>query len=79
MGGVIADRMDRRKLLLMSQVIQMASALTLAFLIGTHRIQIWEILLSRSSSGARRPSAARPIPRWCRVSSRKKTCRMRSR
>jgi len=45
-GGVIADRMDRRKLLLMSQVIQMASALTLAFLIGTHRIQIWEILLS---------------------------------
>ena len=45
-GGVIADRMDRRRLLLISQVIQMASALTLAFLIGTHRIQIWEILLS---------------------------------
>jgi predicted MFS family arabinose efflux permease len=45
-GGVIADRMDRRKLLLISQVIQMASALTLAFLIGTHRIKIWEILLS---------------------------------
>jgi len=45
-GGVIADRMDRRKLLLISQVIQMASALTLALLIGTHRIQIWEILLS---------------------------------
>jgi predicted MFS family arabinose efflux permease len=45
-GGVIADRMDRRKLLLISQVIQMASALTLAFLIGTHRIQIWHILLS---------------------------------
>jgi predicted MFS family arabinose efflux permease len=45
-GGVIADRMDRRKLLLISQVIQMASALTLAFLIATHRIQIWHILLS---------------------------------
>jgi len=45
-GGVIADRMDRRKLLLISQVVQMISALTLAFLIGTHRIQIWHILLS---------------------------------
>jgi predicted MFS family arabinose efflux permease len=45
-GGVIADRMDRRKLLLMSQVIQMVSALTLAVLIGTHRIHIWEILVS---------------------------------
>jgi predicted MFS family arabinose efflux permease len=45
-GGVIADRMDRRKLLLISQVIQMASALTLSFLIATQRIQIWHILLS---------------------------------
>jgi predicted MFS family arabinose efflux permease len=45
-GGVIADRMDRRKLLLISQVVQMTSALTLATLIATHRIQIWHILLS---------------------------------
>ncbi|MDP9054123.1 MAG: MFS transporter [Acidobacteriota bacterium] len=45
-GGVIADRMDRRKLLVISQLIQMVSALTLAFLIATHRIQIWHILLS---------------------------------
>ena len=45
-GGVIADRMDRRKLLMISQIIQMTSALTLAFLIGTGRIQIWHILLS---------------------------------
>jgi predicted MFS family arabinose efflux permease len=45
-GGVIADRMDRRKLLIISQVIQMMSALTLAFLIATNRIQIWHILLS---------------------------------
>ena len=45
-GGVIADRMDRRKLLMISQIIQMTSALTLAFLIGTNRIKIWHILLS---------------------------------
>jgi predicted MFS family arabinose efflux permease len=45
-GGVIADRMDRRKLLIISQLVQMASALTLAFLIATNRIQIWHILLS---------------------------------
>jgi predicted MFS family arabinose efflux permease len=45
-GGVIADRMDRRKLLLISQVVQMCSALTLATLIATHRIQIWHILVS---------------------------------
>jgi MFS family permease len=45
-GGVIADRMDRRKLLIISQVIQMTSALTLAVLIGMNRIKVWEILLS---------------------------------
>ncbi len=45
-GGVIADRMDRRKLLLISQMIQMLSAVTLAVLIATHHIQIWHILVS---------------------------------
>ncbi len=45
-GGVVADRMDRRKLLIMSQLIQMTSALTLTALIVTHRIQVWHILLS---------------------------------
>ncbi|HWE48787.1 MAG TPA: MFS transporter [Bryobacteraceae bacterium] len=45
-GGVVADRMDRRRLLMISQFVQMASALTLAALIALHRIQIWEILLS---------------------------------
>jgi predicted MFS family arabinose efflux permease len=45
-GGVIADRMDRRKLLMFSQVVQMTSAITLSILIATHKIQIWHILLS---------------------------------
>ena len=45
-GGVIADRMDRRHLLIGSQLVQMTSALTLAVLIATGKIQIWHILLS---------------------------------
>ncbi|MGQ9896057.1 MAG: MFS transporter [Acidobacteriota bacterium] len=37
-GGAVADRFDRRKLLLLSQVVQMSSALTLALLVGLHVI-----------------------------------------
>jgi MFS family permease len=35
-GGAVADRFDRRKLLLFSQAVQMSSALTLALLVGLH-------------------------------------------
>ena len=45
-GGVIADRMDRRHLLIDSQLVQMTSAIALAILISTGRIQVWHILLS---------------------------------
>ena len=44
-GGVVADRMDRRKLLLMSQLVQMASAFTLTALIATGYVRIWHILV----------------------------------
>ncbi len=43
-GGVFADRLDRRKMLLMSQYIQMICAFLLAALFFTHRVKIWEIL-----------------------------------
>jgi predicted MFS family arabinose efflux permease len=43
-GGVFADRMDRRKMLLASQYIQMACAFLLAILFATHVIQVWHIL-----------------------------------
>jgi predicted MFS family arabinose efflux permease len=45
-GGVLADRMDRRHVLIGSQVVQMMSAATLAVLIATGHIRIWHILLS---------------------------------
>jgi MFS family permease len=43
-GGVFADRLDRRKMLLASQYIQMACAFALSALFYTHRVHIWEIL-----------------------------------
>jgi predicted MFS family arabinose efflux permease len=43
-GGVFADRLDRRKLLLASQYIQMACAFLLAILFVTHVVKVWHIL-----------------------------------
>lgn len=44
LGGVIADRRDRRHLLIASQFIQMACALTLTALLVTKTVQVWHIL-----------------------------------
>lgn len=44
LGGVFADRLDRRKMLLGSQYVQMTSAFVLAALFFTHTVRIWEIL-----------------------------------
>ncbi len=43
-GGVFADRLDRRKMLLWSQYIQMTCAFVLAALFVTHVVKIWHIL-----------------------------------
>ena len=43
-GGVFADRYDKRKTLLTSQYIQMATSGTLAVLMYLHVVQIWHIL-----------------------------------
>jgi len=43
-GGVFADRRDRRHMILMSQIVQMLAALLLAVLIYTKRIQIAHVL-----------------------------------
>jgi MFS family permease len=43
-GGVFADRYDRRRTLLVSQVIQMATSGTLALLMYLRIVEIWEVL-----------------------------------
>src|SRR6267378_3144247 len=43
-GGVFADRYDRRRTLLVSQCIQMGTSGMLALLMYLHTIQIWQIL-----------------------------------
>src|SRR5262249_26582663 len=50
-GGVIADRRDRRHMLLMSQYIQMTCAFTLTALFYFNIVQVWHILLLSFISG----------------------------
>jgi MFS family permease len=50
-GGVVADRRDRRHMMLISQVTQMAVALLLAALIFTGSIEIWMVLTLSFVSG----------------------------
>jgi MFS family permease len=50
-GGVFADRYDRRRTLLASQYIQMATSATLALLMYFHAVRIWHILALSFTTG----------------------------
>jgi predicted MFS family arabinose efflux permease len=50
-GGVVADRIERRKILLVSQYIQMGSATLLTILVGTGFVHVWHILCLSFVSG----------------------------
>jgi MFS family permease len=50
-GGVVADRRDRRHMMLTSQVVQMSVALLLAVLVYTGAVQIWMIVTLSFISG----------------------------
>ena len=50
-GGVVADRRDRRHMMLTSQMIQMAVAVLLAALVYTGAIQIWMVIALSFVSG----------------------------
>src|SRR5208283_2525416 len=51
LGGVIADRVERRRILLGSQYIQLASAGLLTILVATHTVHVWQILSLSLVSG----------------------------
>jgi MFS family permease len=50
-GGVIADRYNRRRLMLMSQFVQMTAAFMLAALVGTGVVRVWHILVLSALTG----------------------------
>jgi predicted MFS family arabinose efflux permease len=50
-GGVVADRKERRKILIVSQYIQMASAATLTVLVAMGLTHVWPILCLSFVSG----------------------------
>jgi MFS family permease len=50
-GGVVADRHDRRQMLLMSQYVQMAAAFTLAALVYAGAVRIWHVLMLSTLTG----------------------------
>jgi predicted MFS family arabinose efflux permease len=50
-GGVVADRMERRKVLLGSQYVQMATAIILTILVSTGLVHVWHILCLSFISG----------------------------
>jgi len=50
-GGVVADRTERRKILMVSQYIQMASAGILTVLVTTGMVHVWQILCLSFVSG----------------------------
>src|ERR1700693_5988044 len=50
-GGVVADRVERRKILLASQYVQMASAGLLTILVATGLVHVWHILCLSFVSG----------------------------
>ncbi|MFZ0138802.1 MAG: MFS transporter [Candidatus Sulfotelmatobacter sp.] len=50
-GGVVADRVERRKILLGSQYVQMFSATVLTILVATGLVHVWQILCLSFISG----------------------------
>ena len=50
-GGVVADRRDRRHMMLVSQIVQMAVAFILAALVFAETVQVWMVLTLSFLSG----------------------------
>jgi MFS family permease len=50
-GGSAADRLDKRKILIATQIAQIVFAVALGWLVLTHRVQIWHIIFFASLLG----------------------------
>jgi predicted MFS family arabinose efflux permease len=50
-GGVVADRWDRRRVLLVSQCVQMSTAFALAALVYWDAVQVWHVLALSAITG----------------------------
>lgn len=50
-GGVVADRMERRRLLFISQTVALLLALLLAVLVSTNLVQFWMVLIIGAGRG----------------------------
>ena len=51
LGGVLADRFERKHLLMFSQCVQMSVALVLTFLVGFGVVKVWHFLLGSFIAG----------------------------
>src|SRR5712691_11666429 len=50
-GGVLADRLDQRKVIATTQLVMATSVFTLATLDATHMVQVWHIFVVAFISG----------------------------
>ena len=51
-GGVLADRVDKRRLIIITQSLMALLALTLAVLTATHLVKVWHVLIISAVTGA---------------------------
>ena len=51
LGGVLADRFERKHMLMFSQCVQMTVALVLTVLVGLHMVKVWHFLLGSFVAG----------------------------
>ncbi len=65
-GGLFADKYDKRLILQICQVVQILFSLTLGYLVATHQIQIWHVILAAGllgvSSAFEMPAASALVP-----------------
>ena len=44
-AGIVADRVDKRRLVILTQALQMVEALALAVLVWTHVVAVWQVMV----------------------------------